>query len=866
MEQPLVRATPRGSARQSSAREGAAREPELVPFGPYYARHFREMDPAALQSIHNRFPQRSANTAREHEVFSVALSRKGSDLLGFDLDFTDGFSARLTKVETKGAVVEWNKRCPQSLRVLQGDHIVAVNGKRGNARAIMQRLQSDEALDIEVHRPAQITIRVNTARGGLGIDTNQAKNAKSLMITNVVSGGAIYAWNAANEDRVVEKYDRVVAVNGFRGSWKELSAKVRESQEQELVLLIAKAPPTVQRLAEISAATVDQLVQRGTSVRQLLQFYAACKRRGTVDGATTSLEVLRNVVVPETALRPCCYMESEFMRRLGGPRRATRIVSHRRSAPFTNLVTNIILDATGWSSEDLAQAAFGQYSMRRVSDQPPAECVLQAEGLLRTLPGDVLDSSYWISLFAVDVHRSECGDCPRCRSTEAWKRDPVAHLRAGSAPCGTAKRIPCLCGTEKVPHDRPDCETNKFGAIAKRMDSVMLSLDPGLNALRSPRVVAEVSVALRLRPVRFRLAFALRQDGLNRLTAGEELVPAPEQNEADRPRRTGWNQQEQFAGGLASATAPASASDRLVSCIAGLKFGGCRGAAALPDDARRDLEKVKHLEMDFSWLGTGLKDISDSLGNTAALDALQLESLQVVLDRCKEVHDLGALGEALRGQAELRSLDASFRFCYKLGDSSLASLATGLPESLTDLGLNFCFCVRVGDEGLSVLAEQLPGSLRRLQLNFASCDGLTDSGVASLARRLPPGLRSLDLTFSWIGDGGMSALAAGMPAALEELEIKCSLGNVNLTDRGLAALASRLPGGLQRINLTLAHTGASMAAQSLGSSVQGLRDWRPKAQPADPAPAWPDGPSAYRLADDDPPDAKHVVAKRAVAF
>ncbi|CAK0827194.1 unnamed protein product [Prorocentrum cordatum] len=564
-----------------------------------------------------------------------------------------------------------------------------------------------------------------------------------------------------------------------------------------------------------------------------------------------------------------------------------RIVSHRRSAAFTNLVTNIVLDATGWTSEDLAQAAFGQYSMKRVSDQPLAECCLQAEGLLRTLPSDVLDRSYWICLFAVDIHRADCGDCPRCRATEAWKRDPVAHLRASSClSCGTAKRLPCPSAasaeTPKVAFDRPDCEVNKFGAIAKRMDSVMLSLDPSLSALRSPRVVAEVSTALRLWPVHFRLAFALRQDGLDWLRGhAEELVPSLEQGEVQRPPP----RQAQPAGGLASPHPAAGAGDKLVSCIAGLKspgrpprvrrgeergprgFGGGMRAAELPDDARRDLEKVKHLEMDFTWLGTGLKSISDSLCDTTALDALQLESLQVVLDRCKEVHDLGTLGEALRRQAELRSLDASFRFCYKLGDSALACFAAGLPTSLTDLDLNFCFCVRVGNEGLTALAQQLPGSLRRLQLNFASCDGLTDSGVASLAKRLPPDLRSLDLTFSWIGDGGMSALAAGMPAALEELEIKCSLGNVNLTDRGLAALASRLPDGLQKINLTLAHTGASMAAQALGSSVQGLRDWRSKAQPAEPALAWPDGAAAFRLVDDDPSlDATHVVAKRAVAF
>jgi len=863
LEQPAAQKSP-GRGR---APAGTAEAPELVPFGPFYARHFRQLDPASLRNIYRSFPQRSTHAAREHAVFSVALSRQAGDILGVDLDFTDGFSARLTRVEHKGAVLEWNKRCPESLRLLQGDHIVAVNGKRGNARAIMQRLQSDESLEIEVHRPAQITIRVNAARGGLGIDTNQAKNAKSLMIANVVTGGAISAWNAANEDRVVEKYDRVVAVNGVRGTWKELSAQVRDSQE--LVLLIAKAPPSVQRLAEISAATVDRLVERGTTVRQLLQFYAACRRRGTVDGATTSLEVLRNVVVPETAGRPCCYMEGDFMRRLGGPTRATRIVSHRRSAAFTNLVTNIVLDATGWTSEDLAQAAFGQYSMKRVSDQPLAECCLQAEGLLRTLPSDVLDRSYWICLFAVDIHRADCGDCPRCRATEAWKRDPVAHLRASSClSCGTAKRLPCPSAasaeTPKVAFDRPDCEVNKFGAIAKRMDSVMLSLDPSLSALRSPRVVAEVSTALRLWPVHFRLAFALRQDGLDWLRGhAEELVPSLEQGEVQRPPP----RQAQPAGGLASPHPAAGAGDKLVSCIAGLKFGGGMRAAELPDDARRDLEKVKHLEMDFTWLGTGLKSISDSLCDTTALDALQLESLQVVLDRCKEVHDLGTLGEALRRQAELRSLDASFRFCYKLGDSALACFAAGLPTSLTDLDLNFCFCVRVGNEGLTALAQQLPGSLRRLQLNFASCDGLTDSGVASLAKRLPPDLRSLDLTFSWIGDGGMSALAAGMPAALEELEIKCSLGNVNLTDRGLAALASRLPDGLQKINLTLAHTGASMAAQALGSSVQGLRDWRSKAQPAEPALAWPDGAAAFRLVDDDPSlDATHVVAKRAVAF
>mmetsp|Transcript_15080 Transcript_15080/g.27662 ORF Transcript_15080/g.27662 Transcript_15080/m.27662 type:complete len:172 (+) Transcript_15080:25-540(+) len=82
--------------------------------------------------------------------FTVNIT-KGSSKLGVDAEL-DIANCRLLIVEVKdGAVQEWNKAHPD-MEVRKGDHVVAVNGSRGQARHLVQAMRDSQELNLLVVR------------------------------------------------------------------------------------------------------------------------------------------------------------------------------------------------------------------------------------------------------------------------------------------------------------------------------------------------------------------------------------------------------------------------------------------------------------------------------------------------------------------------------------------------------------------------------------------------------------------------------------------------------------------------------------------------------------------------------------------
>ena len=111
--------------------------------------------------------------------------------------------------------------------------------------------------------------------------------------------------------------------------------------------------------------TTKRLVEHGFSVYQLLKFYSVKSKeihnvndfpmiekglidKPKLDSRTKTDEVVKNIVIPETAkggselhgAEPCCYMDSKFMAEYGGPRRARKLVSHAWQTPFLTTLCN----------------------------------------------------------------------------------------------------------------------------------------------------------------------------------------------------------------------------------------------------------------------------------------------------------------------------------------------------------------------------------------------------------------------------------------------------------------------------------------------------------------------------------------------
>lgn len=188
--------------------------------------------------------------------FVVNISREENLPLGIEFDDSDGYSVRLSQIEMSGSFAKWNRgRCMEQVR--RGDHIIAVNGVRGSASGILRRMQQAKELNMDFYRPAAYSIEVTKTAGGLGIDTKQSDNSRSLMISHVVGKGAVKEWNDAHPDKQVRKYDRIVKVNGCPGTVEELRQKIMAAKDgQKLGLTLMVAAPRGEGPSASSPATV----------------------------------------------------------------------------------------------------------------------------------------------------------------------------------------------------------------------------------------------------------------------------------------------------------------------------------------------------------------------------------------------------------------------------------------------------------------------------------------------------------------------------------------------------------------------------------------------------------------------------------
>jgi len=183
------------------------------------------------------------NSQQGIDSFVVNVSKDENMPLGIEFDDSDGYTVRLSEIDTRGSFAKWNKRhCMEQIR--RGDQVIAVNGIRGSSSSILQRMQQAKELEMELYRPAFYSIQITKSADGLGIDTKQSDNSRSLMVSHVVGKGAVKEWNDANPDKQVRKYDRIVKVSGRPGTVEELRQKITTTKDGEkLGLTLTVAAP-----------------------------------------------------------------------------------------------------------------------------------------------------------------------------------------------------------------------------------------------------------------------------------------------------------------------------------------------------------------------------------------------------------------------------------------------------------------------------------------------------------------------------------------------------------------------------------------------------------------------------------------------
>lgn len=175
-------------------------------------------------------PKRSAIT--------FVLMRQLEDNIGLNLDALDERAPFVDEV-LAGAVLEWNAAHGEEKQLRVYDRIAEVNGIRGDTSAILAAMKQSNAWNVVIERPALLGLAVTLGEGqSLGLDLKYSPTGRSLFIADVIKDGAVCHWNhkrAMSEQ--VRARDRVMEINGKRGTSKELLEQATNKTSLELVVL-----------------------------------------------------------------------------------------------------------------------------------------------------------------------------------------------------------------------------------------------------------------------------------------------------------------------------------------------------------------------------------------------------------------------------------------------------------------------------------------------------------------------------------------------------------------------------------------------------------------------------------------------------
>lgn len=169
-------------------------------------------------------------------TFQVTIERSPADVIGINLDVTDGVALQIVDI-LPGAVQAWNESRSGQTRLQVHDRIIEANGANGDSDVILAALKQSLSWHLIVQRPVEIRATVDRdGTSSLGMDLRYAPNGSSLMILKV-EAGPIQDWNSRPQAYKISKFDRIVEVNGRRGTSKDLLDAGKELDQLKMVVL-----------------------------------------------------------------------------------------------------------------------------------------------------------------------------------------------------------------------------------------------------------------------------------------------------------------------------------------------------------------------------------------------------------------------------------------------------------------------------------------------------------------------------------------------------------------------------------------------------------------------------------------------------
>lgn len=155
----------------------------------------------------------SVSEMTDQAAFSVHIDARSSDDLGLDVDDSSGSSLLVLRVHD-GVFQEWNEAHPEFL-IQHGDRIVGVNGVRGDAQALLQKLRNDDFLLLALEKPAEFLLRVERLSGSdkIGVDVSMSLGNCLVVRQALVD----YHNGLGGKTSVLRTGDRIKQVNDING-------------------------------------------------------------------------------------------------------------------------------------------------------------------------------------------------------------------------------------------------------------------------------------------------------------------------------------------------------------------------------------------------------------------------------------------------------------------------------------------------------------------------------------------------------------------------------------------------------------------------------------------------------------------------
>lgn len=225
----------------------------------------------------------------------MSKTKKG---LGIEVDWANKRSLLIKAVKPEGAVPDWNKDRQPDQTVMAEDHVLAVNGKAGDPKAMLNECRTTKKLKMLIwaHCARSSVPAIEppplkrSAKAAAGFDSRKLADAEAqlqeslarvhqkrnvaaelseflvsldmrrhtvlgldvdwtngkLLYIKALQPGAIEEWNRANPpDRGVQPGDTVVAVNGYAGDARGMAGLCKElcGAQSQLQLRVRGPPP-----------------------------------------------------------------------------------------------------------------------------------------------------------------------------------------------------------------------------------------------------------------------------------------------------------------------------------------------------------------------------------------------------------------------------------------------------------------------------------------------------------------------------------------------------------------------------------------------------------------------------------------------